>query len=46
MEFPVKIKSVENVTHDVKRFRCDKPAGYEYEPGQATEVSNNKPVWK
>jgi ferredoxin-NADP reductase len=46
MEFPVKIKSVENVTHDVKRFRCDKPAGYEYEPGQATEVSINKPEWK
>ena len=46
MEFPVKIKLVEKVTHDVKRFRCDKPAGYEYEPGQATEVSINKPEWK
>lgn len=37
----VKIISVENVTHDVKRFTIQKPAGYKFTPGQATEVSIN-----
>jgi ferredoxin-NADP reductase len=34
------------VTHDVKRFRLVKPPGYHFSPGQATEVSINKPGWK
>jgi ferredoxin-NADP reductase len=38
----VKILSVDPVTHDVKRFRVEKPAGYTFNPGQATEVSINK----
>ena len=42
MEHSIKIKAVENVTHDVKRFRCEKPEGYHFNPGQATEVSINK----
>ena len=37
----VKIISVEPVTHDVKRFTIQKPAGYKFTPGQATEVSIN-----
>ncbi len=40
-EFAVKIIDVEPVTHDVKRFRVEKPAGYSFIPGQATEVSIN-----
>ena len=39
----VKILAIEVVTHDVKSFRIEKPAGYEFVPGQATEVSVNKP---
>jgi ferredoxin-NADP reductase len=46
MEFIIKITSIENVTHDVKRFRCKKPEGYNFIPGQATEVSINKENWK
>ncbi|MEO5890288.1 MAG: FAD-binding oxidoreductase [Ferruginibacter sp.] len=39
----VKILSVINVTHDVKSFSIEKPAGYQFIPGQATEVSVNRP---
>ena len=39
----VKIISVEPVTHNVKRFRIEKPAGYIFHPGQATDVSVNTP---
>jgi ferredoxin-NADP reductase len=46
MEHIVKIKTVENVTHDVKRFQCEKPEGYDFIPGQATEVSINKKGWE
>jgi ferredoxin-NADP reductase len=40
-EHVVKILNIEQVTHDVKRFRIEKPAGYSFLPGQATEVSIN-----
>ncbi len=43
-EYIVKIISVENVTHDVKRFLIEKPEGYTFVPGQATEVSINTPA--
>lgn len=45
-EFVVKIVSVENVTPYVKHFVVEKPKGYNFVPGQATEVSINKPEWK
>ena len=35
----VKILNTEYVTHDVKRFRVEKPDGYTFEPGQATEAT-------
>jgi ferredoxin-NADP reductase len=35
----VKILNTEYVTHDVKRFRVEKPGGYTFEPGQATELT-------
>jgi ferredoxin-NADP reductase len=41
----VKILSTERVTHNVKHYRLEKPAGYKFEPGQATEVSINKEGW-
>ena len=44
-EHVVKIISVEPVTHNVKHFRLEKPAGYQFIPGQATEVAINKPKW-
>ena len=44
-EHIVKIRSVRNATHDVLRFVVDKPAGYTFVPGQATEVAINKKEW-
>jgi ferredoxin-NADP reductase len=45
-EHIVKILSTEEVTHDVKRFRFEKPAGYSFIPGQATDVSVNTPLFR
>lgn len=39
----VKILNVEQVAHNVKRFILEKPAGYTFVPGQATDVSINQP---
>ena len=43
VEHIVRILSTEQVTHDVKRFRVEKPAGYSFIPGQATNLSVNRP---
>lgn len=45
-EHIVKILAAEFVTHNVRRFTLEKPEGYKFEPGQATEISINKPDWK
>jgi ferredoxin-NADP reductase len=42
----VKILATEFVTHNVKRFKIEKPAVYSYIPGQATDVSINHPGLK
>jgi ferredoxin-NADP reductase len=42
-EYIVKIIDIEEVTHDVKSFKIEKPKGYSFIPGQATEVSVNVP---
>lgn len=39
----VKVLKTEFVTHNVKRFTVEKPAGYKFISGQATDVSINKP---
>jgi len=39
----VKILKVGAVTHDVRRFVVEKPEGFSFVPGQACEVSINKP---
>ncbi|HVY76514.1 MAG TPA: FAD-binding oxidoreductase [Puia sp.] len=45
-EHVVKVLETELVTHNVKRFVLEKPANYNYIPGQATEISINTPEWK
>lgn len=45
-EYTLKIADVSEVTHDVRRFRLDKPGDYSFTPGQATEVSVNREGWK
>ncbi len=42
----VKIKVISKITHDVLKIVTDKPAGYTFVPGQATEVSINKAEWQ
>lgn len=42
----VAIHSITPVTHDVNRYRLEKPAGYTFTPGQATEVSIDKDGWR
>ena len=42
----VKIIESSYITHDVKRFVVERPANYEFIPGQATDVSINLPEWK
>ncbi len=42
----VKIIRTEQLTHDVKRFQVEKPEGYSFIPGQATDVSVNRPDLK
>jgi ferredoxin-NADP reductase len=46
MEHTVKILSIHDVTHNVRSYRFEKPSGYTFEPGQATEVSFNDEKWK
>lgn len=43
MGYIVKILNVEHVARNVKRFILEKPAGYTFVPGQATDVSINQP---
>lgn len=42
----VKIKSIESINHNVLQLVTEKPAGYSFEPGQATEISINQDNWK
>lgn len=46
MAHTVKIIDTESVTHDVKKLTFEKPKGYEFEPGQATEVAIDKEGWR
>lgn len=39
------IKSIEHLTHDVLRIVLEKPEGLDYIPGQAVDISLNKPDW-
>ncbi|MRR21574.1 flavodoxin reductase [bacterium] len=45
-EHTVKITTTGSLTHDVRFFRVEKPAGYAFTPGQATDVSVNTPEQK
>lgn len=42
-EHKVKILAIESVTHNVKSLKVEKPKGYSFIPGQATDVAINKP---
>ncbi len=42
----VKILDIADVTHNVRRYRLERPEGYSFEPGQATEVSLDEDGWR
>lgn len=46
MSYTAGIKNIRQVTHDVKQFTVEKPEGFEFEPGRATEVSLDKEGWR
>lgn len=46
MERIARVKSMEAITVDVIRFRLEKPTSIAYNPGQAVDVSIDRPGWK
>jgi ferredoxin-NADP reductase len=42
----VTIQSIARLNHNVFQYETDKPPGFEFEPGQATEVAILKDGWK
>ena len=45
-QYLVKIISIKHITHDMLQLVIEKPEEYNFIPGQATEISINKPDWK
>lgn len=41
----VRILQTEMVTHNVRHYRVEKPKNFHFGPGQATEISIDKPGW-
>lgn len=46
MTHRVRITRVEDVTHNVRRFSIERPAGFTFEPGQATDVAIDRDGWR
>lgn len=46
MSYTVEIEDIQRVTHNVRQYTFEKPEGYEFEPGQATEVAIDKDGWR
>ncbi len=42
----VQIRNIRKITRDVLEITTEKPEGFSFKPGQATEVSINKEGWK
>jgi len=46
MSHTLTITNIQPITHDVRQYTFEKPDGYTFEPGQATEVSIDKDGWR
>jgi ferredoxin-NADP reductase len=46
MDHSVKILDIADVTHNVRRYTVERPKGYAFAPGQATEVSLDEDGWR
>lgn len=42
----VKVLEAKFITYNVKKFVVEKPKDYDFQPGQATDVSINQPGWE
>ena len=42
----VKILDIADVTHNVRRYTLERPEGYSFLPGQATDVSLDEDGWR
>jgi len=42
----ITVQSIDDITHDVRRYRCTKPDGYSFKPGQATELAVDRDGWR
>lgn len=45
-EYSIQIIETTYLTHDVKRIRTTKPEGYQFIPGEATDITIDSPEWK
>src|SRR6056297_1291666 len=46
MPRPILLKSIEPVTHDTYRLECERPDGYDFRPGQATDLALDREGWR
>ncbi|MCK7548714.1 FAD-binding oxidoreductase [Marinobacter koreensis] len=46
MTHTLEIQDIREVTHDVRQIRLEKPEGYTFTPGQATEVAVDREGWR
>ena len=46
MSHKVEIVNIKEITHDVRAYTVEKPDGYSFTPGQATEVAVDKDSWR
>lgn len=46
MTYHCEILMTEFVTHDIKRFILNRPAGFDFEPGQGVELAIDQPDWR
>ncbi len=42
----ITIRSIDQVTPDVRRYTCERPEGYEFTPGQAADVALDREEWR
>ncbi|OZV68466.1 FAD-binding oxidoreductase [Winogradskyella aurantia] len=46
MEYKLTLEKIEHVNHNVLRLVTNKPKGYSFSPGQATELAIDKDTWR
>ena len=42
----ITVQSIDDITHDVRRYRCSQPDDYSFRPGQATDLALDRDGWR